>query len=319
LPCAYCQQERGYTGEHLIPASLLELFPECKFNIREDQYFMGDRIVINDVCGPCNHGALSLLDGYGSSLVSQYFVKEYNKNDELEFLYDFPLFARWTLKILFNNARREKLNTEWFEANLDYLLGNTNQVSHPFSIFGGLAVDMSPIPEFVFDNIKLGVYFNPIIVSGSMLAIEGGPVRFRNELEGINISNLLLSGLIRLGSGLFIVLLWEPEVDATYKHSIETIINRLYPHTLIIPEGKTNLRRATHAFNYQQATFNIIDSNIGMEIADQLNTFLPPTLDPVQTRREDSLIWDQHVSEIRTNRAQRREQEREKKRKKKKR
>lgn len=33
MTCKYCQRDGRLTGEHLIPMALIDLFPECEFNI----------------------------------------------------------------------------------------------------------------------------------------------------------------------------------------------------------------------------------------------------------------------------------------------
>ncbi len=319
MPCAYCKLERGYTEEHLIPMAILDMFPECEFNFTGEKPFKGDRIVINDVCGTCNNGVLSQLDSYGASLVQNHFVREYEKNDNLEFNYQYPLFARWLLKIIYNNARREQLDISWFDTNIDYINGSKIESSLSFSIFGGLAVDMSPMPEFYLNNLKLGVYFNPMLLKESMFLLEGNMVSKRDTLEDLMIENLLMKSLIRFGSGLFLVLLWSPDVTEEYKNAIEKIIDRIYPYSFFDTNKEVvGLERVTHTFNYQQGTFNFIDSIVGMSLVDNTN-FFPGIGDPIQKRREDSQKWDTHVSEVRENRVQRRQKERERRKNKKKR
>lgn len=319
--CSYCQKDRKITGEHIIPQSLLDLFPECDFNImhdKETKVFKSDNIVINDVCANCNNVILSKLDAYGSKMVRDYFVNTYEADDKLVLPYNYSLLSRWLLKILFNNARTKKPEVEMtsFESNLDYILGRTETSAMPVSIFGALSVDMTPLPEFFFDNEKLGVFFNPHFVEGTLLELVdpmGYKFQVRKEIENMKFEQLVLSGVLRFGSGMFLVLLWEEDITPSEKQTVERLIESLYPYVLLKSDlENATIERATHAFNYHH--YNIIDTSVGLSIADQTNSFLPTNSNPTEVRKESSVIWDQHVSKLRENRASKRQKERDKKR-----
>lgn len=321
MVCSYCKEKRQLTGEHLIPMSLLNLFPECDINYVHDKCFKGDRIVINDVCNICNNETLSELDTYGAKMVKEYFVKTYEATDYLSVQYDFLTLSKWLLKILYNVARSNKIDTTWFEKNLDYILGKTEIPLLHFSIFSGLSIDMNPLPEFFFDNLKLGVYFNPFIVKGSVFeVIESKKLTFkvRDNLEKISFSKLSQSGILRFGSGMFLVFLWDPDIENQEMQNNEEIMLSNYPYTLLKSNSKTaELKRVTHAFNYHNYT--IIDTTSGMYIADQTNCFLPYYINPMSEREKESEDWNQHVKKIRENRETRRKLEREKRKRKRKR
>lgn len=63
MTCVYRQKDGKITGEHLIPLALIDLFPECEFNIHRSiqyndggtpepltDYYKTEKVVINDVC-----------------------------------------------------------------------------------------------------------------------------------------------------------------------------------------------------------------------------------------------------------------------------
>lgn len=318
--CSYCQKDGRMTGEHIIPKSLLDMFPECDFNImydKETKVFKSENIVINDVCGNCNNVILSELDAYGSGIVRDYFVNTYGADDKLVLPYNYSLLSRWLLKILFNIARTKKSEIEstLFESNLDYILGRTETSAMPVSVFGGLSVDMTPMPEFFFDNVKLGVFFNPQFVKGSLLELVN-PMepKFRvcKESENMKFEKLLLSGVLRFGSVMFLVFLWEEDITPAEKQTMERLIESLYPYVLLKSDlQNATLERATHAYNYHH--YYIIDTSVGLSIADQTNSFLPTSNNPTEIRKAGSGAWDQHVKKLRENRASKRQKERNKK------
>ncbi|MFS0688763.1 hypothetical protein AB1K89_05925 [Sporosarcina sp. 179-K 8C2 HS] len=322
--CSYCQKDGRMTGEHIIPQALLDMFPECDFNIRYDKeikYFKSENIVINDVCDNCNNVILSELDSYGSGMVRDYFVNTYEAEDKLVLPYNYSLLSRWLLKIMFNIARTKKseIQTTSFESNLDYILGRTETSAMPISVFGGLSVDMTPLPEFFFDNMKLGVFFNPIFVKGSLIELVNpleNEFRVNKEKENMEFKKLLLSCVLRFGSGMFLVLLWEEEITPTEKQTMERLIEHLYPYALLKSDFEnTTIKRSTHAYNYHH--YYIIDTSAGLSMADQTNSFLPTRNNPSELRKTSSVEWDQHVTKLRENRASKRQKERDRKRKRK--
>lgn len=320
MTCSYCKEDKTLTGEHLIPMALIDTFPECDLNYRNESVFKGDKIVINDVCENCNNVILSQLDDYGSKLIRENFLKNYEKDDVLDFHYDHQKLSRWILKILYNNARSLKINTSWYESNLDYILGKTDKTVMPFSLFTGIAVDMTPLPEFFMDNKKLGIYFEPTIVGDSILEVIN-PVELkfkrRKNIEITKFPNLMSTGLVRFGSGMFLVFLWEPDIEVSRKSDFEKGIEVMYPYTCLNPDlGEVEIRRVTHAYNFHHPY--LIDTTVGLEIADLTNCFLPTNQNPVENRKKDSWLWDNHVKQVRENRATRRKKEREKRKRNKK-
>lgn len=320
MSCAYCKENRKLSGEHLIPMGLIDLFPECDINFMLEKAFKSENVVINDVCEKCNNENLSKLDNYGIDFVKRYFVRNYEKNVNLPLTYNYTLLSRWLLKILYNIARANKIDTNWFDNNLNYILGREETPNLQFSVFSGVAVDMSPLPEFYFDNMKLGVFFEPVILKDSFLEIKDFSTRSFNKREStqeITFSDLCNSAILRFGSGLFLVFLWNIDKSVCERKENEETIQSKYPYSLLDNESDlVALKRVTHAFNYHN--YHMIDTSSGVYIADQTNSFLPYNINPVENRKALSKKWNDHVMNERKNRAEKRKREREKKNRKKK-
>lgn len=81
--CAYCGELlgtpfRSKTDEHIIPDSLLKLYPEQDISINNKSSFVDNRgMTISDVCSSCNNGILSELDSYGKQLIESNFYIPY--------------------------------------------------------------------------------------------------------------------------------------------------------------------------------------------------------------------------------------------------
>ncbi|MDP9701583.1 hypothetical protein [Paenibacillus polysaccharolyticus] len=300
MGCAYCSRKEKLTKEHIIPDSLLDIFAECDFTIRGNSYFKADPI-IKDVCFKCNNEILSKLDNYGSNLIKKYFINEYEPDARLNIDYDYRLLSRWLLKIAYNGERSFKRNTELFKPYLDYIMGSTEE-NPRISLFAGLAIDTSPMPEYYHDNIKLQVITAPKFVGETILeptdAFETS-FRIRKNMNGLNISELKESFLFRFGSVIFLLLLWKDNSDLELVNSFEWIIENMYPYKLLNQEEReqTEIKRVTHAFNIHALV--LIDTDIGMDFADRCSIGMFQGKDPIDIRKSLSLGWDEHVKEKR--------------------
>lgn len=107
--CAYCGQEAKGTKEHIISCAILDIFPECFATIDNlrGKIHLGDPMV-KDVCANCNNNRISYIDSYAKSIVSDYFVQKYEKNDVLDFSYDYTLLQKMLLKYAFNDLRSQQ-------------------------------------------------------------------------------------------------------------------------------------------------------------------------------------------------------------------
>lgn len=301
MVCAYCSKEEKLTKEHIIPDALLDIFAECDFTIRGENYFKADPI-IKDVCFKCNNEILSELDNYGTNLIKKYFVSEYDPDTKLNIDYDYRLLSRWLLKIAYNGERSFKRNAELFLPYLEYIMGTTEE-NPKISLFAGLAIDTSPMLEYYHDNIKLQVITAPKFVGESILEPTdafGTSFKIRKNMNDLNISELQESFLFRFGSAIFLMLLWKDDSTLESLNSFEWIIQHMYPYKLLNKEqqGLTEIKRVTHAFNIH--TLILIDTNIGMDFADRCSIGMFQGRDPIEVRKSLSVGWDEYVKEKRS-------------------
>lgn len=306
--CAYCKKEKSPTKEHIIPKGIIDLFPECDYVF--DRKTGGTKVyksesVIKDVCSDCNNGELSKLDSYGSQFISKYFLKEYSKDDVISIEYDYNLLSRWLLKIIFNSERslrKETLrDTLWFDENLDYILGEKPEPKYFISIFSGLFVNSSPMPLFWANNMQLDIISNPVLFLDGLLTSNdplGRSVTMNKRAEDMNIDNLYLKYLIKFGSGMFLILMWDKDAEETTIKIYEKLINHMFPYKLISNDLiSITIERCTHPFNI--ISTQIVDSYTGMHYADLTNCFLPSDRDPAQINKELSIGWEEYVKEVR--------------------
>lgn len=300
MVCAYCSKEEKLTKEHIIPDSLLDIFAECDFTIRGDSYFKADPI-IKDVCFKCNNEILSKLDNYGSNLIKKYFINEYGPDTKLNIEYDYRLLSRWLLKIAYNGERSFKRNTELFIPYLEYIMNSTEE-NPKISLFAGLAIDTSPMPEYYHDNIKLQAITAPKFVGETILEPTdafGTSFKIRKNMNDLNISELKESFLFRFGSVIFLMLLWKDDSDLSLVNSFNWIIQNMYPYKLLNQEEHepTEIKRVTHAFNIH--TLDLIDTNIGMDFAHRCSIAMFQGEDPIDIRNSLSVGWNEYVKERR--------------------
>lgn len=103
--CAYCDREAVMTREHIWPDWLLKRTDyDRAFSARAGKIVSKD-LTIRDVCGPCNYGPLSALDGYAKTLYDRYIEHWVVEDQTVDFEYDHSKLMRWLLKVSFNSAR----------------------------------------------------------------------------------------------------------------------------------------------------------------------------------------------------------------------
>ncbi len=306
--CTYCKNDAKATREHIIPKSIIDLFPECEYVFDrkgdETKVYKAES-VIRDVCADCNNGELSKLDNYGFQFISKYFIKEYDKDDTLSIEYDYNIISRWLLKIIFNCERSSKnktfKKTLWFEENIDYILGRKSEPQYFISIFGGMFVNSSPMPLFWANNIQLDIIPEPQLLLGGLLTSDdpmGRTVKINKEEKDIKLNNLYLKYLIKFGTGMFLVLMWNEQAESETIQIYEKFINEMFPYKLLDKNiSNTTIERCTHPFNI--ISTQIIDSYLGMHFADETNCFMPLDSDPIQVQKELNIGWEDYVKSVR--------------------
>ncbi|WP_427340748.1 hypothetical protein [Caloranaerobacter sp. DY30410] len=267
--CAYCgSNQNKLTAEHIIPSSLIRLYPEQDVNITPYRIYKNNKgHTINDVCSKCNNEILGDLDNYGVKLVKEFFLTEYNKDDIIDFEYDYDMLARWLLKIAYNLERSLKSDVKWFRDNIDYILNGKNLSNNKFSIFSGLYVDMTPIGEEEFGFVPLNILKEPLIYKhGVAHDYFFSKIGLRDEF--IYFKGVETWFIYRFGSGIFIVFLWSDNIQDEIIKKYELFFEEYYPYNMLIRDGHRKLRRVTD--NFSCIHLGWISSNIGIELSDNL-------------------------------------------------
>lgn len=298
--CAYCGSDSKKTREHIISKSVLDLFPECDltFSSNKDKPFFAEP-VIKDVCANCNNNLINYIDSYAKKIIKTYFLKTYEKDDEVSIEYNYTLLVKVLLKYAFNDMRSKKIDTSYFDNNIkEFLMNkNNNTITKPISILGGLNINTSFCPSFLFDNMKLRWIYNPILLDNSLIRFydeNTGQIYLREELKRWIDDKLILSYIFKFNSGQFILLCWDSEESKIFYDRLLTI---QYPYTLLSENNKNVFKRCTHAYNWDNIW--LVDVIWGMGLADMTNSCIDQRIDPIEMQKILNQDWEKHENEIR--------------------
>lgn len=273
--CAYCKKNAKATKEHIISKSILDLFPECFATIDEERNVIHENDpMIKDVCSECNNFKLSYIDSYAKLLVEKYCLSEYDKDDILEFDYDYTLLQKVCVKYAFNDLRSRKQDTSFFNQEIiDWLLEENNtETKENITIIAGLAVNTSPAPNFLFQNKKLRWSKNPVFLANSLVKHvdnETGKIEPRESIEKENFHKLALSYLFRFNSIQIIMLCWNNDILDEERESNKDFLAIQYPYQILDMTGHSELSRCTSEITYHLE--RIIDVNWGQGIIDEIS------------------------------------------------
>ncbi|MBU5676820.1 hypothetical protein KQI88_10355 [Alkaliphilus sp. MSJ-5] len=299
--CAYCKEDKNSSKEHIISDSVLELFPECDLTIdsvRNRQYKADP--VIKDVCSNCNNNRLSYIDGYAKHMISQYFAKAYEQDDTLEFEYEYDKLLKVLMKFTYNDLRSHKNDISFFDKGvLEFLLNKEKKdIGKHVTVLGGLWVNTSPMPEYIFGNLKLRWVNGSIFLDNSMIKnvdYHTGRVFYREENKQVVLKGLTMSYFFRFNSGLFVILFWDSEET---RYDNEKFLQLSYPYTLIDPTSNSViLERCTHAYNCHQP--HLIDVSWGIGMADATNGMVSTDINPIDIQKTLNEEWEKHEQEVR--------------------
>lgn len=275
MKCAYCGKEGKGTKEHIISCAILDLFPECFLTV--DNYrkkaHLGDPMV-KDVCADCNNNKISYIDSYAKKLVSEYFVQKYLKDDKVNFNYDYTLIQKILLKYAFNDLRSRKEDISFFDKDkLDFLM-DKNRVKplRNITVLAGLAVNTSPLPDYIFGNNKIRWSKNPAFLSNSIIEnfdLYTGEIRVREDQKLQKFKKMNFSYLFRFNSGQFLLICWDDNISDEDLKNNNMLLEGLYPYTILNSEGSSELSRCTSEITYNQE--NLIDVSWGQSILDDIS------------------------------------------------
>lgn len=231
-PCTYCKEQKELTREHVYPNALIQLFPEATHAYMGEEKVIPlspSKHVIKDVCQQCNNVHLKRLDDVGTQFIKDYFLKENWSHDPYKVSYDYDNLAKWILKIIYNNTRSYKeIEHPWFDLNSKFLIGETNSTTSDFSLMLGFHLKMKTIkgifPEKPFETIK-----NPIFVDDE---------KIRPPYKTYEVKHVQAIYITRLGTAVFLVLLWNEKVSEEQKNTVLKEIESNFPYTCLSPLKK---------------------------------------------------------------------------------
>lgn len=278
--CAYCGENKKGSKEHIISCSVLNLFPECFAtidNIRKKVYLADP--LIKDVCEKCNNERISYIDTYAKEIIFNYFVRKYDKDDKLDFHYNYTLVQKMLLKYAFNDLRSQKEDISFFSENILNFLMNEDRVEplRNVTVLAGLAVNTSPVPDYMFGNNKIRWGKEPVLLSNSIvvnLDYETGEIRLRDKNPKQEFKKMSFSYVFRFNSVQFLLICWEYDISDDDLNSNNVILQYQYPYQILNSEEKHILSRCTSESTYHHEM--LIDVSWGQGIFDDI-TFMRGT------------------------------------------
>jgi len=301
MKCAYCGKEAVMTKEHIVSHSVLELFPECDLTFdmnRKTQY--KSEPMVKDVCSDCNNNRITYIDSYAKEFIEKYFMEDYEADCKVHIQYTYIKLLKVLLKYSFNDARAHKVNVEYFDDGIkNFLLNETNEeIPKPISVYGGINVNTSAYPSFLFGNQKLQWVQKPIFMENSIIRYYDeftGRVYPREDMKQWQPEGLVMSYMFRFNSGQFLVLCWD---NMQQKEKMDMLIPLSYPYKLLEPDKEEIvLERCTHAYNCHHP--ELIDVTWGLSMADMTNSLIRTDVNPIDMQRLFNQDWLEHEKKIR--------------------
>lgn len=255
MKCAYCGKEAKGTKEHIISSAILDLFPECYLTFDEKRKIIhqGDPM-IKDVCADCNNNRISYIDSYAKEFIGRYFVKNYGEDDQVEIDYNYAMIQKVLLKYAFNDLRAHQDDISYFDEELlQYLMNERDSNPKEYvSVLAGLAVNVSPVPDFMFGNLKLRWCKNPVFYENSTiryLDYETGQIFLNDENQVRTFKDLEFSYAFRFNSVQFLLMCWKKGSENIDNGNV--VLKYQYPYTLLSKEENTaSLSLCTDESNY---------------------------------------------------------------------
>ena len=210
--------------------------------------------MIKDVCADCNNNRISYIDSYAKEFISRYFVKNYGEDDHVEIEYNYAMIQKVLLKYAFNDLRAHQDDISYFDEELlQYLMNERDSNPKEYvSVLAGLAVNVSPVPDFMFGNLKLRWCKNPIFYENSTirhLDYETGQIFLNDENQVQTFKDLEFSYAFRFNSVQFLLMCWKKGSENIDNGNV--VLKYQYPYTLLSEEENTaSLSLCTDESNY---------------------------------------------------------------------
>ena len=122
------------------------------------------------------------------------------------------------------------------------------------TILCGIAVNVSPVPDAMFGNLKLRWGKNPFFYSNSTIRninYETGQIMLNENIEKENFPDLKISYVFRFNSVQFLLLCWDKESNKIEQN--RTVLQCQYPYYLMKEnDAKAVLPICTSELNYNR-------------------------------------------------------------------
>lgn len=296
--CAYCKNPLGgekhrKTDEHVIPNSLLKLYPKQDLSFHNDRVFVDNRgITLSDVCASCNNGPLSELDAYGANLVKTTFFEEldfscYGKLIPIEL--DTSVFIRWMLKIAYNDIRCQKLDTKHIEKCIPYILGETNIPPANASVLLGLHINLTPVPEYFYQYNPLQIMHQPRFYLDNIWNPDAKEYTIKGAKQIV---------CIRAGTAIAVVVLWEEGYPLDEKKQVLRFLNKEFGFTELIHDiNSYEVCPISSPTNVILSNYGHFLSKAAIEDAMLLIRFTIQMRDIGEARKEFEKLWTEDFAQ----------------------
>ena len=230
--------------------------------------------VINDVCADCNNNRITYIDSYAKVFIEKYFTNKYEKDDVLEIDYNYVLLQKMALKYAFNDLRSRKKDTSFFDDDIKrFLLNESEKTSlKNVTLLAGLAINTSPVPDYVYGNMKVRWGDSLIFLDNSIvenLDYQTRKMKLRSKMEKEEFKKCALTYVFRFNSLQLLMICWEKDIEDEVLIQNKTVLEYQYPYQILSDVGKSDLTRCTSEATYHYE--KLIDVTWGQSIMDEIS------------------------------------------------
>lgn len=273
--CEYCGKQfdnnkHQRTKEHIFPQQIIEMFPEQYISYTHKGNFIDKSgITIRDVCRKCNNDLLGELDSSCNSMIKEYFLDENESYDsQVTIFKEGDIIKRWILKIAYNYLRYKKSDCNWFEYAKDYMLYGNKLVNIYFSLYMGLHVNVSPMPEDSYGYRPINIVENPRIYGTSFYTstVLGLDI----DLSSVKIPNISNSFSIRFGNAVFFLILWKDGKKSDIIKKYDNLISNNFEFERILSSKNDYIIRRISSSSNSVLGYNHFVSKSGLDTEDSI-------------------------------------------------
>lgn len=164
------------------------------------------------------------------------------------------MIQKMLLKYAFNDMRSHNEDCSFFDKEiLHYLMNECDNVSKEnVTVLCGLAINVSPVPDVVYGNMKLRWCKDPIFYSNSTIRYidyETGELFLNENVEREKFNDLKVSYLFRFNSLQFLLMCWDKNSEKIEDNNV--VLKYQYPYYLMkANDNKAVLPQCTDEQNY---------------------------------------------------------------------